>query len=116
MKQPPYGWIPGREKYMPLRTLFDCALYKVNLRVSCKACAHSRVVDAPGLWWLAERKRWDQDIAAFSRRFYCGECWRTRHVVVRNVRVVQSQEEAEGPLLPGPDKREWKARLSRYRA
>lgn len=116
MKRPRFGWLPGRDGHLPLRTLFDCALYKINLRLTCRSCGHSTVVDAPGLWWLAERRSWPQAIGEFGHRFYCGPCWRKLGVMVREPDIAATSDAPTGPLLPGPDRRQWKRITSRYRA
>ena len=114
MTQPRYGWIPGKEDYKPLRTLLDCARFKLNLRMTCRACGHSTVLDASGLWWLAERKGWDDTIPAIAARCYCEPCWTRRQNKVRGPIIVQTRETA-AMLLPEPDARAWKRIVNRHR-
>lgn len=116
MRRPRYGGLPGKEKYQPLRTLLDCARFKINLRMTCRASAHSRVMDAPGLWWLAERKGWDDAIAAIASRSCCEPCRTGRQVKVREPRFEQTGGNAPGPLLAAPDPREWKRIVNRHRS
>lgn len=116
MKEPRYGWIPGKEDWRPLSTLLDCALYAINIRMTCNGCGHSRVMDGPGLWWLAERKGWDQSLHTFGKRCYCGECWRLRYRKQRWPKMEQTKEPAEGALLPSPDQRTWKRVINRQRS
>ena len=115
MRRPRYGWLPGKEDYRPLRTLLDCARFKINLRMTCRACGHARVMDAPGLWWLAERKGWDDAISAIAARCYCEVCWRDRGTMVPGPEIVQTDEHAD-TLLEGPDAREWKRIVNRHRS
>jgi hypothetical protein len=111
-----FGWVPGREGYQPFRRLFDCALWKHNLRATCRSCKHTRVLDGPGLWWLAEKRSWDDDLRAFSHRLYCGPCYLTHSLKVRVPMLTPTQDEVKGPLLPGPSHYEWKRIVNRQRS
>ncbi|QGN54067.1 hypothetical protein [Novosphingobium sp. Gsoil 351] len=115
MRQPRFGWVPGKEDYRPLRTLLDCARFKLNLRMTCRACGHSRVVDAPSLWWLADRKGWDDAIPAIAKRCYCEPCWTERQVKVRGPAIVQTSDAADD-LVQAPDARDWKRVVNRHRS
>ena len=112
----PYGWVPGKENYRPIRTLFDCALYRLNLRITCLRCKHTAIIDAPGRWWQCEKKGWDDTIRAYSNRLICGQCWRDRGVKVRRPHIEQTNERATEALLNGPDEYEWKRIVNRQRS
>lgn len=111
-----YGWIPGKENYRPFRNLFDCALYKYNLRITCRICRHSTVIDAPGHWWDCERKGKDDRIAAFAKRLYCSSCRAQSGLKRRNLKIEQTTDACDGPLLPGPDEYTWKRIVNRQRS
>lgn len=110
-----YGWAPGKENYRPIKRLFDCALYKINLRVTCHRCGHSKVIDAPGHWWRCERQGLDDSIAALGKKLYCSSCFQNRQVKVRNLAIAQTNDKADGLLLPGPGEYEWKRIVSKQR-
>jgi hypothetical protein len=62
------------EGFKPLNDLFDCARYHINLRVTCRLCGHSTVLDAAGHWWACHKNGKSEQIAAFVRRLYCKTC------------------------------------------
>lgn len=112
----PHGWIPGKEGYRKYQRLFDLALYKRNIRMTCGCCEHSRVIDAPGLWWMFEKRHWNEELRDIGLRFYCGECWKLHRKKVRQPKMEVVEDDAEGPLLPGPDEYEWKRIVNRQRS
>jgi hypothetical protein len=114
--KPAFGWVPGKEGYRPVRTLFECALYKINLRVTCGACGNSTVIDAPGHWWRCEQLKKDDSLKAFVQRLYCQKCWSGCYFKRRPSRVEQTNDPVDGPLLPGPDHYSWKRIVNRQRS
>jgi hypothetical protein len=115
-REPPYGWVPGKENYRPIRTLFECALYKRYLRVTCWQCKHSVILDAPGHWWRCEQHGLSDSIGAFVRRLHCSQCFKKSGIKVRQPKVEQTGDEPKGPLLPGPDHYTWKRIVNRQRS
>jgi hypothetical protein len=105
---PPFGWKPGMEGFKALKYLFDCARYHINLRVICRTCGHSAVIDAAGHWWSLQKQGRDDHIGRFVRRLYCEPCLQRTGTRQRNFTVEQTSEPATGPLLPGPTQSEWK--------
>ena len=100
-QQPPYGWVPGKENYRPIRTLFECALYNRYFRVTCWQCKHSVILDAPGHWWRCEQHGLSDSIGAFFRRLHCSQCFKKSGIKIRQPKVEQTGEEPKGTLLPG---------------
>lgn len=115
-REPAFGWVPGKEGYLPLRTLFDCALYKINLRATCGVCGRSTVIDAPGHWWRCEQLKKDDNLKAFVERLYCRICWGRSYFKRRPAKVEQTSDPVDGPLLPGPDQYVWKRIVNRQRS
>jgi hypothetical protein len=115
-RKPIAGWIPGKENYRPVRNLLDCALFKINLRVTCKRCRHSAVLDAPGHWWQCERTGLDDGVGAFIHRLYCSKCLANERTKVRNPEIEQTHSACDGPLLPSPDEYTWKRIVNRQRS
>jgi hypothetical protein len=113
---PSFGWAPGKEGYRPIRTLFDCALYKINLRIMCGVCGRTIVIDAPGHWWRCEQRKIDDRLNIFVQRLYCRTCWELSGIKRRPARVEQTTSAADGPLLPGPDHFSWKRIVNRQRS
>ena len=114
-KEPPFGWLPGKEGFKPLKYLFDCARFKINLRLTCQYCRKSVVIDAPGHWWACHKSGKDDHIATFVRRLYCKKCKGVSGEKRRQPKVEQTSEPPDGPLLPGPDEVEWKRFVSGQR-
>jgi hypothetical protein len=50
----------------------------------------------------------DEHIAAVVRRLYCKTCKGVSGEKRRQLKVEQTREPPDGPLLPGPDEVEWK--------
>jgi hypothetical protein len=50
----------------------------------------------------------NEQIAAFVRRLYCKSCKAASGEKRRQLKVEQTREPPDGPLLPGPDEVEWK--------
>lgn len=113
--KPLVGWLPGKENYRPIRNLFDCALFKINLRVKCKICGHSVVIDAPGHWWRCEKKGLDDSIFRFMKRLHCSQCWQQSKRKIRSFTIEQTHKRCDGPLMDGPDEYTWKRIVNRQR-
>ncbi len=56
--------------------------------------------------WRASGK--SEAIAAFVKRLYCKKCIGPSGEKRRHLKVEQTREPPDGPLLPGPDEVEWK--------
>lgn len=115
MKNAAYGWLPGKENYRPIRTLFDCAIFKINLKADCWQCQHVAVLDAPGHWWRCKRLGLDDSVRAFHARLYCSLCFKREKIRVREPKLQQTWENVTGALLPGPDEYTWKQIINRQR-
>ena len=112
----PYGWIPGRERNLAFRTVTDCALYRRNISLSCRQCRHVRVFDGRCLWWLFERRRWNDELKGIGRRFWCSDCQMAKARKVRDPTLTITEDTPTGAVLPWPSDRDWKRLVSRYRS
>lgn len=116
-EQPNYGWLPGKENYRLLKWMFDCALYKINFRVTCHHCRKSVVIDAPGHWYAGHRKgKEGESVRDFIRRLYCRHCKDVFGEKRRNPNVEQTYDPPDGRLLPSPGEYEWKRIVNRQRS
>jgi hypothetical protein len=118
-RRAPHGWLPGREQYRAYRTITDCALFHRNLAVSCQRCKRKTVFDGHALWWLFERRGWDDRLIAISRRFRCTACTRAKGAGPRRSEATVTVTVTEAPAtvpLPMPDERAWKRLVSRQRS
>jgi len=97
-----------------LRTLEQCALYKRTLRLTCPRCGHVRVLDAVCLWWMFNRRGWDDGLPAVAARLCCAGC-REQKATARP-RVTVGREPPTGAPLPYPDEATWKKLVSRHRS
>ena len=100
----------------PLTSLRLCALFHRSIRLVCRVCPHHRLFAAASLWWLFERKHWDDRIAVVPDRFYCGECWRLHLAKHRKPHLTICHDPAHGPQFGMPPEREWKRLVRQYRA
>jgi hypothetical protein len=98
-----------------INTLTLCALYRKTLKLTCPKCHHARLLDAVTLWWMFERKGWDETLPAALRRFYCDACWRKKFFVQRAKWEITDLTPT-GPQFAYPDERSWKRLIRRYRS
>lgn len=98
-----------------LGSLALCAIHQRTIRLTCPACQHARLLEAVTLWWMFDRRGWDDDLPRALRRFYCARCWRRRHVAERP-RFAIATVPPEGPQFAYPPEWEWKRLISRYRS
>ena len=101
-------------QWPPLRSITDIALHHINLRLTCPACRHERVLSGPAVWWLFHQRRWEDYQDQVPRRFRCTRCWIAARRIVRP-RVLRTMAPETGDPIPLPDEREWKRLGSRYR-
>jgi len=115
-RRAPFGWIPGKERYQPYRYITDCALFHANIRVECRRCGWTKIFSGYALWWLFERKSWDDALQAARRRFRCSNCSLPggRHSMAVELSV--TRDDPTGPQPPMPDERTWKRLVSRSRS
>lgn len=99
-----------------LTCLQHAALYNYNIRVACSACPHVRVFQGHQLWWLFERRRWNDRLEDVPRRLWCTRCAFGNRRKVKPTTVTLVKEAATGDELPWPDERVWKRVVSRYRS
>ncbi|SNT20889.1 hypothetical protein SAMN06295912_1598 [Sphingomonas laterariae] len=99
-----------------LTCLQHAALYHFNIRVVCPSCRRVRIFQGHQLWWLFERRRWNDRLEEVPRRLSCSRCWVADHRKVRPIRVSLVKDLPTGDELPWPDERAWKRVVSRYRS
>ena len=97
-KEPPFGWLPGKDGFKALKWLFDCARFKINLRLTCRYCGNSVVIDAPGHWWACYKSGKDEHIATFVKRLYCKQCLNQSGEKRRHPKVEQTSAPPDGPF------------------
>jgi hypothetical protein len=98
-----------------LRTLQHCALHRRTIRLTCPICGHVRSFDAVALWWMYERRGWDDALPGAYRRMYCTACKSKRDAVVRP-RAEITRDRPDDRQPPYPDEATWKRLVSRYRS
>lgn len=97
--------------------LFEAAAWQYAVRVTCGRCGHSAVFDPHALWWLFERKRWNDSLPAAARRFACMDCrshGRREPKGLAGISLVDDQPTTTD--LPLPPEREWKRAINRFRS
>lgn len=98
----------------PIRTLTLCALYQKVLRFTCPRCKHQRLLEAVTLWWMFERRQWNDALPLAIQHFYCKKCWASAKMVVRP-RYEITNDTPDGPQFPYPREGEWKRLVRRFR-
>lgn len=103
------------DEWPPLRTLTDLALRFWNVRLTCRRCRHVRVLHGAAVWWLFQRKRWNDDLMDAARHFHCGPC--SENGAGRQAPWIdKTRDEPTGEPLPLPSDYEWKKLIARYRS
>lgn len=81
----------------------------VNLRVTCKLCARTRVVPAAPLEGLARLRRWPGSLIALSCKLKCGTC------AGKSVELKVTEDTVDGPAIGPTNEREWQALVRKLR-
>ena len=58
------------------------ALHRRHLRMTCPRCRQSRILHGVAVWWLFERKSWNDSMGKVAVHFYCAACQKLGHRVV----------------------------------
>lgn len=96
-------------------SIFECGLWHYAVKPVC-SCGHSSAFDPWGLWWLFERRGWNDHFWAAKGRFWCRMCSGRFKKRVRPVRL-DTLKVAGGELMfPRPPEREWKKAVRRVRS
>lgn len=98
----------------PLRDLFDAAVRKRTVRLTCRRCRHVNSFPSAALWWLFQRRGWDDRFAAVCQRCICRHCL-LRGDRIGNPRMTLTWETPLDQSLPMPSERDWKRERSRRR-
>jgi hypothetical protein len=101
--------------YRPPHNLFEAARRHYTIRITCKACKHTRVFDAHALWWLFQRRHWDGYLNQVGRHFFCLKCL-SAGKKVKLPRVEPVKDEPDGPQPPMPSEGDWKREIRRVRS
>jgi len=91
-----------RDKTNPVRDLFDAAAQHYAVKLTCLRCRHQRIFDPHALWFLFDRKGWNDWLRDVRKRCRCTGCG------ARNPALDLVHEEATGEPLPMPSESEWK--------
>lgn len=91
--------------------VFEAAARHETVRVRC-GCGHKALHDPHGLWWLCQRRGWDDGFRALVWRFYCTRCLAALARKVRPAAIDTCRADAT-IWLPMPPEREWKRAIRR---
>lgn len=100
----------------PIDGLMLCAVYQKSLNLRCPACQHGAVLAAVPIWWLFERRGWDQSLNSVCKRLYCSACWARRKERVYDPAMQISDDKPTADPFRWPDERTWKRLTSRFRS
>ena len=99
----------------PLRDLFDAAVRNKSVRLTCTRCGHAKIFSAVALWWLFERKGWQDRFDQVRRRCVCSLCYMRLHIRVRAPAFELVDDPPTDTSLPMPSELDWKRELRRRR-
>ena len=92
-------------------TFFECAAFGFAVKATCRGCKHSNSFSPAGLWWLFQRKHWEDEMRGRAgSRFRCVRCGSS------GARLDAVREPPTLSKLPDPPEAEWKRACSRYRS
>ena len=107
--------MPDLPTAYPLRDLFDAAVRHGGVRLTCRACRHSAVLDSHALWWLFHRNGWADRFRDVRKRCVCLMCLHRRGEKVRMPDLELVDEPPTDTSLPMPAELDWKRELRRRR-
>jgi hypothetical protein len=106
--------MPDLPSAYPLRDLFDAAIRYSAVRLTCPRCRHAQVFRAAALWWLFQRKGWQDRFPEVRRRYFCRMCWQ-RHGDKIHADIALVNEQPTDDSLPLPSELDWKRERRRRR-
>ena len=92
-----------RKSLARIETLDQAVTHGVNLRVTCKYCARTRVIPAAPLEGLARLRRWPVYLIPLSCKLRCGTCGG------KSVERKPTEDATDGPAIGPTSEREWQA-------
>ena len=99
----------ARNALARIETLDQAVTQSVNLRVTCKLCARTRVIPAAPLEGLARLRRWPVSLIPLSCKLRCGTCGG------KSVELKATADPTDGPAVGPTTEREWQALVRRLR-
>lgn len=91
------------------QSLFEAAAWHYAIVADCRKCRARGAFHAAGLWWLFERKGWDQMFYSVAARLRCRACG-------GRAKLTASRDAVPTIALELPGEREWKRAVSRFRS
>lgn len=104
--------VMSRTLVNPISDLFDVACRHRTVKVSCQ-CGNVGIFDPHALWYLFERKGWNDKLPAVRKRMRCLQCYYAKRK--RTTATLELVAEDHTRQLPMPDIIEWKRQLRRRR-
>jgi len=97
--------------------IWEAAAMHRQIVVACcvTRCFNRGVFDPHQLWWLFQRKGWDDDFRSARFRFWCRKCSEIAGHKVKQARIELTSAEIVTHSLPWPQGADWKNFLSRHR-
>ena len=107
--------MPDLPTAYPLRDLFDAAVRYASIKLTCRTCGHVTIFSAPALWWLFERKGWQDRFGDVRKRMVCLLCLHERGLKIRYPDLEMVDDPPTETRLPMPSEIEWKREVRRRR-
>jgi hypothetical protein len=93
----------------PVRDLFDATTHHYAIKLRCRACHRSRILNAAAVWWHFRKKGYSEWLRDVPRKFRCRECQE------RGPEMDLVHQAANDHSLPLPSESDWKRELRRRR-
>ena len=104
-----------RELVNPIADLFDAAVRHMTVQLRCPRCGWTAHFDPHAMWWLFERKGWNDRISQVVAHFYCDACRARGGAPVRPRIALLDVSVPIDARLEMPTEQVWKRMLSRRR-
>lgn len=104
--------VMSRTLVNPIRDLFDAAVRHNTIQVSCR-CGNVGIFDPHALWYLFERRGWNDRLPDVACRMRCLQCYYAKRK--RTPATLELTRVDPTRQLPMPDIIEWKRQLRRRR-
>jgi hypothetical protein len=99
----------------PLRDLFDAAVLTAISSSLCRQYQHLAVFHCHALWWLFQRRGWNDRFGDVTKRCVCTICWYRVGKKVRDPRFELVTDAPTDSRFPMPNELDWKGESRRRR-
>ena len=100
----------------PPHCLYEVSVLRYTVTLECNRCSHGRTFDAHALWWLSEKRGWNQVLRSVPERFRCELCEVQSRGAIRRPKLIVTDDDPIDESLRRPPMDEWKHAVRRRRS